>query len=878
MNRPTSPPHTHPAGWRRAAQRVLLWRVLAVLLLLGVSLPPVPTPPAQASESTSLAVQAFLDQQPGVLKSYTDNGSSAATIIESNSLYYGLSPHILLALLETTGGLLTNPTPDPMVLRYPFGLAGPEGFAKQIEWASRELRAGLGPYERAPALVFSDGKTLMLDLNQPPEGIAIQRFLAQGRTQAEWEQLHDRIGQIFTAYFHSTVAQLFSAPTLTPPPAAPEGSPQTATGFLYLPWPSGTNVIHTAWFDHAYPMVDVGYDGNTIMVTYRGIEQGPYNGHDGHDYYFPDQPIGTPILAAAAGIAYARRGIGSAFGGNGVVILHPNGYETVYWHLDQFAPIFAGVVNSNQGVRVNTGDFIGTSGATGCGGGCDAAHLHFEVRYQGRQVDPYGWYGVGPDPCERYAGCAPSVWLWHASLRGTLDFTPPNAPSDARYEPSTGLAPHTPPAATTQAAAGDSARYTPTLPDPNAPPIATLTINPPHDLLLQVHFDGTPLQQVGTGFAHVVGSPTWHGGRYALAIGLPPEAELAYPAEGNLAPQAGTISVWVYVPDNGYPQTFTNRHYVVSASATPHDTMRIYPGTLALRRVTDPGGRPFWDFWTVSDDGRERHELRANDTLAPGWHHLALTWDLAAGHKALYLDGSEAASISAIRLPTRLGEALHVGRFTHGSDPSGLIFDELLIYRRVLSAAEMLELAQRNAPLSASAVRITTTTLQLDLNASTLNGAIMAVQLGRDGVFSEPQPYNDTFAWELPPVEGTYELGVRLLDQTNTTTRITRTVSLDLAPVLSATLQASTLLTATLALTATDLHQPLEMQISPTSAFSDTMWQAYTPTLTLDWQWLADPAERAPFYVRVRDAGGQVSQVVQLDAPITKTYLPLVVR
>lgn len=393
-----------------------------------------------------------------------------------------------------------------------------------------------------------------------------------------------------------------------------------------------------------------------------------------------------------------------------------------------------------------------------------------------------------------------------------------------------------------------------------------------------MHFDGTPLQQVGTGFAHVVGTPTWHGGRYALAIGLPPQAELAYPTEGNLMPQAGTISVWVYVPDNGYPQTFTNRHYVVSSSATPHDTMRIYPGTLALRRVTDLGGRPFWDFWTVSDDGRERHELLANDTLTPGWHHLALAWNVGEGYKALYLNGSEVASTSAVRLPTRLGEALHIGQFTHGSDPSGMIFDELLVYRRVLSAAEMRELAQRNAPLSASATRSATTMLRLDLNASTLNGAIMAVQLGRDGVFSEPQPYNDTFAWELPPVEGTYELAVRLFDQTNTTTLLTRTISLDYPPVLSATLQASTLFTATLALTATDLHQPLEMQISPTAAFTDTAWQAYTPTLSLDWQRLGDPAQRAPFYVRVRDAGGQVSEVVQLDAPLTRVYLPLVVR
>jgi murein DD-endopeptidase MepM/ murein hydrolase activator NlpD len=45
---------------------------------------------------------------------------------------------------------------------------------------------------------------------------------------------------------------------------------------------------------------------------------------NGHDFAFPDQLIGTPILAAAAGIAYA-----STHRGNGVYITHPGGYTTV---------------------------------------------------------------------------------------------------------------------------------------------------------------------------------------------------------------------------------------------------------------------------------------------------------------------------------------------------------------------------------------------------------------------------------------------------------------------------------------------------------------------------------------------------------------------
>lgn len=873
-------------------------RSLLLLLIIWLLLPAAgyaqPVPPA------GLGVQAFLDQQPGVLKSYRDAGELAATIIESNSLFYGLSPHLLLALLETTGGLLTNPNPSPVTLRYPFGQAGPEGFAAQIEWASRELRAGLGPYERAPVLVFSDGNTLQLPLAQPPEGIALQRFLAQGRTQAAWEDLNQRIGDVFAAYFESEVAAMFSAPSLNMPPGVERNIGwQPGTGFLHLPWEKGTNVVHTAWFDHGYPTVDSGYDGNDAVITYRGIEAVPYSSHDGHDYYFPDQPIGTRILAAAAGIAYARANAGSVFGGNGVVIIHPNGYETVYWHLDKFAPHFAGKINSNKGVWVEIGDFIGTSGATGCGGGCDAAHLHFEVRHYGRQVDPYGWYGAGQDPCERYAGCAPSVWLWHDSLRGTLDFTPPDVGlggSGGQYIPSTGMpgAPRShPPGATpcvmcgsdTQAA-GESGIAAPLPLNDASPPRGTLSINPPDDLLLHVHFDGDTVQQVGNGFARVAGDPTWHGGRYALGVGVPPQSGLVYPTEGNLQPLSGTLSIWVYVPEH-FPQTYTNRHYVVSASANPQDASRTYTGTLALRRKTDIEGRGFWDFWTVADDaaGSARDELLVADELAPGWQHMAITWDATSGSKAIYLNGSEVARTTGAVLPTRIGEELHIGRFTHGSDHSGMVFDELLIYRRVLQPAEILLLAQQDASITTSRTRVATRTLRLDLNGSDDSGGIVQVQIGRDGVFNDPQPYYDGFDWQLPDAEGDYELAVRLTDRAGNTTLITRMVSLDYAPVLTATLYAATTLTATIGLTATDLHQPLELQISPDPSFVSADWQPFEPQLVTTWQTtstlttaLTRTQTITAVYLRVRDAGGQVSDIAQINAPILRRYLPLVIR
>lgn len=369
---------------------------------------------ASPSTDTSLGVQAFLEKQPGVLKRFSDEGKLAAVHIENSSLFYGISPWLHIALLETVGQLLSDPQPPDAILHQPYGPEGPMGFAAQIEWASRELRAGLGPYHTPPTLQFTDGTTITLTLNQVAEGVAVQRFLAIGRSAAEWRLLVERFARVFQDYFNN---QLIVYHPTFPESKAVADIPQT--GFLQCPWPIGIPVVHLAYFDHRYPTVDSGADGNQIVVTYAGEADVQYNAHDGHDYVFPDNPIGTPILAAAAGMAYARTARG-----NGVVILHPNGYETVYWHLNRFAPRFRTIVDSARGVWVEAGDILGTSGATGFTYGYP--HLHFEVRYRGKQVDPYGWYGSsGPDPCETYAACVNHGWLWHPDLYGLYDFTPP---------------------------------------------------------------------------------------------------------------------------------------------------------------------------------------------------------------------------------------------------------------------------------------------------------------------------------------------------------------------------------------------------------------------------------------------------------------------
>jgi murein DD-endopeptidase MepM/ murein hydrolase activator NlpD len=87
---------------------------------------------------------------------------------------------------------------------------------------------------------------------------------------------------------------------------------------------------------------------------------------------------GTTIAAAATGRVILAQYAGNC--GNMITIDHGGGMATNYCHLSQ---IFVGV-----GQDVQRGQAIGAVGMTGDATG---PHLHFEVRIEGKPVDPLGY-------------------------------------------------------------------------------------------------------------------------------------------------------------------------------------------------------------------------------------------------------------------------------------------------------------------------------------------------------------------------------------------------------------------------------------------------------------------------------------------------------
>lgn len=96
--------------------------------------------------------------------------------------------------------------------------------------------------------------------------------------------------------------------------------------------------------------------------------------HTGIDF---GAPSGTPIRAAASGVV-----IGATYlrgYGNTVILDHGSGMSTVYAHCSR--------IYVRPGARIAKGQVIAAVGSTGYSTG---PHLHFEIRVNGRPVNPMG--------------------------------------------------------------------------------------------------------------------------------------------------------------------------------------------------------------------------------------------------------------------------------------------------------------------------------------------------------------------------------------------------------------------------------------------------------------------------------------------------------
>lgn len=118
--------------------------------------------------------------------------------------------------------------------------------------------------------------------------------------------------------------------------------------------------------------------GLRIHPFYKTLVQ-----HQGVDYTVPE---GSRVFATADGqVKDVLRNNSSS--GLSIIISHGGQYETQYSHLSK--------ANVRKGQSVKRGDIIGLTGNTGLS---LSPHLHYEVHYNGRRVDPIHYFFMELSP------------------------------------------------------------------------------------------------------------------------------------------------------------------------------------------------------------------------------------------------------------------------------------------------------------------------------------------------------------------------------------------------------------------------------------------------------------------------------------------------
>lgn len=154
--------------------------------------------------------------------------------------------------------------------------------------------------------------------------------------------------------------------------------------------------------------IDCTFEEICIVQQYPDTDPGPeardyrcgplsYEGHGGTDIRartWRQMEAGIPVLAAAPGVVRALRdgmediplyrigrdAIEGRNAGNVVILRHGDGWETAYAHMRK------GSLRVREGEHVQRGQVLGLMGLSG---ETEFPHLHFSLRRDGREIDPF---------------------------------------------------------------------------------------------------------------------------------------------------------------------------------------------------------------------------------------------------------------------------------------------------------------------------------------------------------------------------------------------------------------------------------------------------------------------------------------------------------
>jgi murein DD-endopeptidase MepM/ murein hydrolase activator NlpD len=243
-------------------------------------------------------------------------------------------------------------------------------------WAVRAVAVTSGVLVMLGLLiVVTYGPILAAAVRAPLLERKVAQLTAENRRVGELERALDEAEARYAQIRGMLGADIGPAPTAEPD----SGATSTTRDRLYVAPPVMARVPGLPGESAAAPEAlgpSVPHLWPLTVPSYRtrGMVEAnsPQEAHPGIDLAVP---IGTDVRASGGGVV-RQVGQDSAYG-RFVLIQHLGGYETMYGHLSR------ALVQRNDTVRA--GQVVALSGNTGRS---TAPHLHFEIRRQGRSLDP----------------------------------------------------------------------------------------------------------------------------------------------------------------------------------------------------------------------------------------------------------------------------------------------------------------------------------------------------------------------------------------------------------------------------------------------------------------------------------------------------------
>lgn len=305
-------------------------------------------------------IQSFLETQDGILKTYTFENEgytvSASRAIAFVSELWGISPRVLLVMLELKSGLLTNPNIKVGAVKQAMGNPDPQqqGFFTQLVWAAEELSLGFYDryfHENKTQVVLGNGKIVEIAPEINAGTYALLRFLALDADEQQWQTWVSKNSRSF----YTTYTQLFGSIELSQQsPLDPTAI--TAPDNMRLPWGNSET-----WYYTGGPHNGEG-GGQTIPFACVDYAPGGGSGCRAVNQFVRAVKGGTVVWASC----------------NLVRVDHGGGWSTSYFHLEDIQ------VSVNQTVVAGAPlgkPGCGTGAACGWNGRATGSHVHFGVRY-----------------------------------------------------------------------------------------------------------------------------------------------------------------------------------------------------------------------------------------------------------------------------------------------------------------------------------------------------------------------------------------------------------------------------------------------------------------------------------------------------------------